>query len=725
MSVSATKSKANKSTLNRNFSELDEYAHDSYLWSLMYMVRHYKKLFSADSLTAGLPLKDGKLTPFLFVRAARRAGLSAKVVDRELEKLSPHVTPVVAITHGNEVVIITGKDEEGITVLSPTTGEERYYSRLSDFEEIYNGSLILVRSANVFETGPETFISGENWFWDTIKQFWRLYVQVVFAAIVINLIGLAAPLFIMNVYDRVVPNAAFETLWVLTIGVTLAFVFDFILKVLRGYFIDVAGRGADILLAGRLFQQVMNIRLGRHGSSAGSFANQLREFETLRDFFTSATLVTFIDLPFVLLFVGFIAMIGGSVAVVPLVAVPIVLMVSLAVQKPLKKIIEQAAKDMDAKHGHLVESINALETIKALNAQSRTQAKWEGYVGQVSKIGLRTRFLASVALNFSGFTQQMVSILVVFYGVYLISEGDMSVGALVACTILAGRAMAPLGQAVALYTRFQQSRNALESLNQIMKMEVERPDGKNFVHTDRMKGGIVFQDVSFTYPNAPLESLKHVDLQIKPGEKVGIIGRTGSGKSTILRLMLNLYNPTNGSILLDGLEIRQMDPVEFRHDMAYVPQNLMLFSGSLRENLLVANPQAKPEQVVEAANMSAVSEFVRRHPMGFDMPVGEMGGQLSGGQRQSVAIARAMVKDAPIVLMDEPTSELDNRTEDHIIRSLKEHCKDKTVVVVTHKFSMLEMVDRIIVMDFGRIVADGPKEEVLKKLQNKSVKGAG
>lgn len=699
------------------------FEHDSLLASLMYMVRYYKKLHSAESLTAGLPLKDGRLTPFLLVRAARRGSMQAKVVDRKLDKISPYVLPIVALTKENEACIITYMDEDQIHVYFPTTGKHKEFSKHSDFEKVYSGSVILIRPATMFELTSESLSTGQTWFWDTIKQFWRIYAQVILAAILINLIALASPLFIMNVYDRVVPNQAIETLWVLAIGVTIAYMFDFLLKVLRGYFIDIAGKGADILLAGRLFQQVLNIRLGKHGSSAGSFANQLREFETLRDFFTSATLVTFIDLPFVFLFIAIIAIIAGPVALVPLFAVPVVIGVSLYIQKPLKKIIEQSTQEMDAKHGHLVETLNSLETLKSLNAQSRSQAKWERYVGSVAKVGMKSRFLASLALNFAAFSQQMVSVLVVFFGVFLISDGTISMGALIAATILSGRTMAPLSQAVALYTRYEQSKQALQSLNGIMSMEVERPDGKNFVHLPKVKGEMIFSDVSFTYPNAPLESLKDINLRIKPGEKVGIIGRTGSGKSTILRLMMNLYNPNEGSILLDGIELRQLDPVDFRKYMGYIPQNLMLFSGTLRENILMGHPEASNERVAEICNLTNISDFARRHPMGLDLPVGELGSSLSGGQRQTVAIARSLLKKPDIVLMDEPTSELDNRTEEIIMRGMKDELKDKTVVVVTHKFSMLDLVDRLIVMDYGRIVADGPKEQVLEQLKKRAVKG--
>ncbi|MEC9291281.1 MAG: type I secretion system permease/ATPase [Pseudomonadota bacterium] len=701
-------------------------APDYLLAGLMYFVKHYNKLFNAESLTVGLPLQNNKLTPFLFVRAAKRAGLNARVIDRKLEELSRHVLPALVILkgEGDEVgpafVLKEMGDHGSVVLVNPVSGEEKRFASLEDFAPVYSGTMIMARPTAVHDFVTDVFRSGERWFRDTLWQFRWIYFQVAIAAVVINLIAVVSPLFVMNVYDRVVPNNAMETLTVLALGIGTAYVFDFILKVLRGYFIDTAGRGADILLSGQLYQQVLNIRLGKQGSSSGAFANQLREFESLRDFFTSATLTTLIDLPFIFVFIGVIAIIGGWVALVPLFAIPIVLFVSFTVQSPMKAIIQQAMQDLDAKHGHLVETINGLEAIKSLNMQSVMQSRWEQSVGAVARVGQRTRLLASIGQNFAGFIQQMVTVGIVVVGVFMIKGGYMSVGALVACTLLAGRTMAPLSQAVALYARYNQAMQSLETLNGIMDMEVERPDGKNFVYLGEATGQVEFKDVSFVYPNSPLESVKDMSFKIQPGEKVAVIGRTGSGKSSLLRLMLNLYNPTQGSILFDDLEIRQVDPVEVRKNIGYVPQNIILFSGTLRHNIMLSAPHATQEQLKAAVEMSGVNEFASKHPMGLDMPVGERGDSLSGGQRQAVSLARAILKEPPILLLDEPTSEMDNRTEMKLLGHLKKAIKDKTVVLVTHKYTMLDLVDRVIVMEDGRILADGPKEDVLKSLSGKN-----
>lgn len=691
---------------------------DTLLLCLNHIIKYYRFSFSEQTLLSGLPLKEGKLSPFLFVRAALRASLNAKVIERSAKNIKPETLPAVALLDNDKGVILKSKTEEGvITTVDPVTEKEKIYSSIAEFNEDYSGMIILVKPVLDQEINMDSFGGGKEWFWGVLRQFKRLYIQVGLAAIFINFTAIVSPLFIMNVYDRVVPNAAFETLWVLALGVFIAYTFDLIFKQLRGYFIDVAGRGADILLAGRLFQQVLNVRLGLHGTSSGGFANQLREFETLRDFFTSATLVTLIDLPFVFLFIGFIAILGGPIFTVPLVLGAIALIVSLSIQKPLREIIQQAVNDMDMKHGHLVETINSLETIKALGAQSRMQSTWEKVVGVVARVGLRTRFIASLGMNFTMYMQHLVSIGVVVWGVYRISEGEMTMGALIACTILSGRALAPLSQAIALYTRYHQAKASLDTLDYIMNLEVERPAGKSYVRLPKFQGAVDFKDVGFAYPSAPLDSLKNINLQIKPGERIGIIGRTGSGKSTVARLILNLYNPVSGSVLLDGLEVRQLDPAEFREQIGYVPQDILLFRGTLRENLLMSSPEATDEEMVHAAQISGVADFVQRHPMGFDMPIGERGLGLSGGQRQAVAIARAILKNPSTMIMDEPSSEMDNRSEEVLKQQLSRWLDKKTFILITHRASLLDLVDRLIVMEFGHVLLDGPKKEVLLRLQ--------
>jgi ATP-binding cassette subfamily C protein LapB len=698
---------------------------DSLQNALMYLVAHYKMRHTLASLTNGLPLEKGHMTAQLFVRAAQRAGLKAQVVDRQAEDLSPHTLPATVYLQDDTFAILEKIDDQGAYhLVEMKTGKAHTYAGAEDFADVYGGFTILTKPANAHELGQEGFRTGAEWFWGVVSQFKNLYLQVALAAVLINLLALVSPLFIMNVYDRVVPNAAFETLWVLAIGALLAYGFDFLFRQLRAYFIDAAGKGADILLASRLYQQVLNIRQGQRQSSAGAFANQLREFETLRDFFTSTTLVTLIDLPFVFFFIFVISTIGGPIALVPLFAVPVVLFVSFFVQMPLQNIVQQATNEMDNKHGHLVETIVGLETIKALGLQGVVQAKWEQFVGMTARLGTRARFLTQLGVNFALFAQQVVTVLVVVWGVYRIAAGDMTIGALVASTILVGRTMAPLSQAVALYVRYQHVAQAMRGLSEIMSLEVERRNGQNFVHMKDLKGELQAKDLGFTYPGSKLDSLVGVNFKIRPGERVGVVGRAGSGKSTMSKLLMNIYLPSTGSILVDGLEIRQLDPAELRGYISYVPQNNILFRGTLRDNLLLGNPDATNEQLIRAAEMAGVIDFARRHPMGFDMPIGEGGEGLSVGQRQAVGVARAVLKDAPLVILDDPTSEMDARSEEGIKENLaKRWLKNKTLILVTHRAPMLELVDRLIVMDYGKILADGPKQDVLEALRAGKVKG--
>ena len=701
---------------------------DSFLTCLMYTVRHYRKIVAAETLVQGLPLKEDKLSSSLYIRAARRAGLFARLVKRELDDIDAKVLPAVLLMKNGEAALAIGKEQQGEKtywkIYLPESGKIHTLSGEKKLKEIYSGQAIFMKPSSLFEMGADIFSSPKDWFWSSLKQFSPLYGQVALASVMINILALVSPLFIMNVYDRVVPNNAFETLWVLVIGITLAFMFDYILKVLRTYFIDVAGRGADILMAGRIYQQILSARLGQVGTTSGAFANQVREYETLREFFASATIVTLIDMPFVLLFIAIIASIAGPVALVPLLAIPVVLGMSFAIQKPLQKIVEDMSGRADDKHSHLIEAITSLENIKALGAEGRMQSKWEHVVGLVAKVSLKARLITSIALNGAGFIQQMVTVLIVVFGVYAISKGDMTIGALVATTILAGRTMGPLSQAAALYSRFQQSRIALNALNNIMRLETENPEGKQFVYLPEMKGDYELKNVSFTYPESPLNSLRDVSLSIKSGEKVALIGRAGSGKTTLLRLLLGLYVPDDGDISLGGIDMRQQDPATYRRRIGYVPQNTQLFKGTLRENIMMAEPMASLESVREVTMHTGVNHFARRHPMGLDMPIAEGGLNLSGGQRQTVALARAFLRETNVLLMDEPTSNLDATTEAEVMASIKAQSKNKTVIIVTHKMNLLDLVDRVIVLDDGVIVADGKKKDIIAKLQSGKLKEA-
>ncbi len=532
----------------------------------------------------------------------------------------------------------------------------------------------------------------------------------------INAFALASPLFIMNVYDRVVPNRAIETLWVLAFGALTVFLFDFLLRNLRGYFVDSAGKIADIKLAARIFEQVLGIRMAARPASAGAFANNLREFESLRDFFTSASLVTLVDLQFVMFFIAIVWLIGGPIAIVPTVAVPLVIAVGLILQMPLNRVVRRSFGEAAQKHGILVESISGLETIKSIGAEGRMQRDWEQYVGATARSATRARFLSALGVNFAAFAQNLVTVWVVIFGVYRIADGLMTVGALVACTIITGRAMAPLAQVAGLLTRYHQARAAYEALNQVMSLPSERPAQVRFVHRPELRGRVEFKNLTFSYPGQKFPALDDVSFAIGAGERVGLIGRIGSGKTTIEKLVLGLYEPERGALLLDGTDLRQIDPADLRRNIGCVPQDVFLFHGTVRDNITLGAPFADDQAVLQAAQIAGVEDFLARHPLGFDLNVGERGESLSGGQRQAVAVARALLLDPPILLFDEPTSAMDNGAEVRLKQRLEAVLAGRTLILVTHRASVLSLVERLIVLDAGRIVADGPRDEVLKAL---------
>lgn len=700
---------------------------DSLQGCILFFLKHYRINQTLTSLLAGLPLVKNRLTPQLFTRAVGQAGLVSRVVQREAKDISPHVLPaVVMLSSGRSVILKSRKTEEDgadtFTTLDTFTGDEHAYPSLAAFTEVYGGYMILVKLSLVSELTKDADDPAKAWFWSTVRQFRPLYNKVLLSALVVNIIGLGAPLFAMNVYDRVVPNQAYETLWVLAVGIFLAYVFETVFKQLRVYFVDVAGKSADILLGGKIYAQLLNLRLGEQKTSAGAFASQLRDYDSLRDFFTSSTMTALVDIPFLFVFIFVIFALGGELALLPLCALPVLLAISAIVQGPMMGLTREIAKETDMKHGHLVETIFALENIKSMGSQSFAQGRWEQLSGLTAKVGNKTRFISNIAQNAGAFVQNLAYMGVIIWGVYKIGNGDMTQGALIACTMLLGRAMAPMTTITAIFGRYAQAKNSMDMLTKFMNAPVERPQGRDFVHIGQLKGEIQFENVSFAYPGSKLDSLSNLNFTIKPGEKVGIVGRAGSGKSTITRLMLNLYNPTAGSILMDGLEIRQLDPAELRANVCYFPQNLYLFRGTLRENLLLANPEATDADIVTAVEVSGAYRLIRRHPMGFDLPVGERGELLSGGQRQAVGLARAVMQHGNMVVLDDPTSEMDSGSEAWVKERLGKWLRNRTLVLITHRPSMLDLVDRLLVIDDGKLVADGPKAEVLAMLQQNAAK---
>ncbi len=693
---------------------------------LLMLARQHDLAASEFAVTSGLPLEGGRLSPSMFDRAARRVGLRAQVVQRDLTALDGLVTPAVLLLDDDRAGLLLRPVSDGeARLLLPENPEAEIRLGMDELEGLYSGYAILASPAHRYDArtpASDDGVAEGHWFWGTLRSSWRLYRDVALASVLINLFAVASPLFVMNVYDRVVPNQALETLWVLAIGVTLIFGFDFILRGLRGRFIDVAGSKADIELSARLFERVLGLRLDARPASAGAFANNLREFDGIRDFFASLTLTALVDVPFALLFLLVIWFVAGPLVLVPLTVIPILLVYGLFMQPRLRRASEQGMRAAAQKNATLVEALVEAETVRALGVEGRLQGQLERSVAESARWSAEARQWALSAANLATFLQQMVSVGVVVFGVYLISDGLLSMGGLIAAVMLSGRAVVPLAQIAGLLTRFFQASTALQTLNEVMKMPVERPEGKVFVTRPVLQGNIEFDHVSFMYPGQELPALQDASFRIESGERVAIIGRVGSGKTTANRLIAGLYQAQKGAVRIDGVDIRQLDPGDLRHNIAYVSQDNQLLFGSIRDNLTMGIAHVDDERIVRAAALSGVAAFVNRHPLGFDMPVGEHGSMLSGGQRQAVALARALVQDAPVLLLDEPTGAMDNSSEEHIKRELSGVVQGKTLILITHRASLLELVERVIVVDAGKVVADGPKAQVLDALRAGRIK---
>ncbi|HEY8963208.1 MAG TPA: type I secretion system permease/ATPase, partial [Alphaproteobacteria bacterium] len=612
---------------------------DPLLDCLTWMAAKYGRTRSPEALVAGLPYDTRGMGPELFCEAASRLGLKTKIIERPFDAIDDAVMPCVALmgTHDACVVLSHNRKAKDVRLFVPGKGEGVLAVR--EFEKAYKGFAILVYPQPEAVTDP---ISGgrlkdvsRHWFWGLMRENKGLYRRVALAALLINFFGLAGPLFVMNVYDRVIPNAAMQTGWVLAIGILTVYIFDLLIRTLRGYFVDLAGRKIDVLAARRIFDHVLDMRLEGRPKSSGVFANMLREFESVKEFFTSATLTAFIDLPFALIFVAFVFFISPIFGLIVLGLTIGSAILSYALQKPMRYLIQKGMEAAEARHGVLVETIFGLETIKAIRADGRFRAKYGDHVGQSAVVGQTTRFFSSLTVNVALFLQQICSVLMIVSGMYLVSDGQVTLGALIAGVMLSGRATAPIAQIAGMISRYHSSKSSLATLDRIMHMPVERPEDKNFLHRPVLRGSITFDRVSFTYPNGGANALDGVSFRINDGEKVGIIGRIGSGKSTIARLMMGLYEPKDGAISIDDTDQRQIDPADLRRNFAYIPQDVILFSGTIRENITVAVPHASDAELLKAAQDAGVHDFVSRLPQGYDTPVGERGEGLSGGQRQA------------------------------------------------------------------------------------------
>ena len=695
---------------------------DDLLACLLNLTRHHGVQLTATTAIAGLPLKDGRLTPSSLKRAAGRAGLSTHVAQIALNRLSGLALPCILLTKDRGAVVIHDRQDEAFSIYSPQMGDALITVTHDKLTSVYAGYVITLTPFT--EKSGETSVAvlqskKGHWFWSVVKSLTPQYLQVGLASFLANSLAVAAPLFMLNVYDRVLPNSAFSTLWILSMGMAIVLAFELIFRVLRGKITDNAGRHADVQLASRIFDHVMRMRLDERPQSSGAFANRLREFEMVREFFSSASLIAIIDVFFIVIFLGVISLVGGPMIIIPMVAVVIVLLYGIIIQPFMMKAVRSVQDEATQKHSLLIEAITGLDTIKSANAEGEILRRWEGIVGQTARSTERVRFMSLNVVNLTMLVQQCVSVALVIFGVYLFDAGEITMGAIIAVVMLAGRAVAPLGAIATTLSRTQQSLVALRNLNDIMKTHFENEEGNYDVARAITKGDIEFSHVTFRYPGVESNCLEDVSFHIRSGEKIGIIGKVGAGKSTLVQLIASLFTPESGVIKIDGVNTSQLHTTEIRKAMGIVLQDVVLFQGTARDNIALGTPSATDEDIIRAAKLSGADSFINEHPSGFGLEVGERGQRLSGGQRQFIALARALVKDPPILLLDEPTSAMDNTSESLFMSRLQAASKNKTVILSTHRQSLLSICDKLLLVDKGKVLAFGPKEKVFAYIQSR------
>jgi len=554
----------------------------------------------------------------------------------------------------------------------------------------------------------------EHWFFGPVLACKKIYFQVIWASVLINMFALASSLYIMTVYDRVVPNNAIESLWALTSMIGVVIVFDLAMKIIRGVFVDSASARIDKRVSSALFERIARHDANLSKTATGALAGTVRNFDMLKDAFGSASFTVFADLPFIFLFIWVLYLIGGPIAIVPALIVPLVILFGLGLQPIIKRMTELSQAQGKSKQAVMVEMISALETVKTVQGISMLRNRWLNSVVHQSKSNTKTKMTSQLAAQFAQFSQQVSQVAIVVYGVFLIADGGLTMGQLIACVILSGRTMAPLGQLTGLLGRMNSALSAYKALDELLGAPSEEEERAEQVSRATIKGDVEFRNVSFTYEDQPEPVLNDISFKLNAGERLAIVGRIGSGKTTLLRLLCGLNPPDKGAVLVDNADIRHIRPDDVRRNIGVVMQNPVLFSGSIRDNILMGNPSASDEDLIEAARLSGAESFIGMLPGGFDFPLSEQGRELSVGMRQSVAIARAIVGNPNILLMDEPTAPLDSAAEAAMVENLDVVTKGLTTIFVTHRGAMLQIADKVLALENGRIAAFGPKDEVLK-----------
>ena len=695
---------------------------DPVLDCLAFLARRADRPSSPVLLRAGLALSDKGTLPFHQIEPAlEQVGMRGDPMVRRLKGWPVQRLPaILEFSEDRAAVLLEVSSGEGL-VYAPGLAEP-VWVKLEDLQAAFTGKAVSVEADPTRERAnerPWDKAKRTHWFWSEVWKERGEFWPVMMAALIVNLLALAVPLFTMNVYDRVIPNKAIPTLWVLALGVAVALAFDFALRIARSRLVDEIGRNLDAKLSQKLFEKVMNLPMASRQGSTGALAKRLSEYELVRDFFASTTVVLLVDLSFLLIFLIFITVLAGWLVIVPLVGIALMAFAGYTLQKKMGRSTIDAMADSSLQHSVLVESIAGLETLKAARAEGQMLGRWRRYSAMSAATQEQLRRTTAVAINLTSSSQQLISIGLLIGGFYRFNAGDMSMGAIIAIVMLAGRAMSPVGQFAFLMTRAKQALTTMNSLQQMMEVEDERQTSARSIVPEIRVGHVELDNLDFAYPGSSINALNAVSVKIEPGERIGIIGRVASGKSTLGRVLCGLYTPTGGVMTVDGLDSRQYHPHQLRNEFRFVAQDSELFSGTVRDNLMLGAAQADDQQLIDAVIRSGADIFLSRDAAGFDLPVGERGTRLSGGQRSLLVLARALVSPSKMLFLDEPTGAMDTQTENYFIDRLRNALAPKqTLIVSTHRHQMLNIVDRLIVIDGGRIVADGPRQEILGRLGN-------
>ncbi|WP_374523709.1 type I secretion system permease/ATPase [Sphingopyxis sp.] len=690
---------------------------DELLGAVARIAEMFERPFSEARIKKGLALDEDGFVPLdQLDHALEAVGLRCHLVRRPLAGWNRQDVPAILLLGDDRPVIVTALDDGECTVRLPAGSADIRIDR-AHLEAAYSGQGVVVRhdpASERMHERPWDEAPRQHWFWSEVRKERDQYAYVMLASLLINLLAFAMPLFTMNVYDRIIPNKAASSLWVLALGAMFAIAVEYSLRLARTGLIDEVGRGIDARLSQRLLDKVLNLPLSTQRGSTGALARRVTEYEQVRDFFASTTIVLVTDILFLFVFVGLIAVLGGWLAIVPVVAAAIMLALGWRLQRRMSAAVADSQVDASLLQTTLVETIGSLETVKACRAEGRMLGKWRRLSASNAYTQEEMRKLTATAVNLATLCQQGTSIALVMGGFYLFNAGIISMGAIIAVVMLASRSLAPVGQLAFLMTRGRQAFVTLNSLQTLMDQDDEREKGSHSITPEVRDGRLQLEHVGFRYPDTDRESLADIDLVIEPGERIGLIGRVASGKSTLGRLLCGLYDPAAGSYRIDGLESRQYDPHDLRSTLRFVGQDAELFSGTVRENLLIGAADANDAGVIEAVRRSGADGFLGRDATGFDFHIGERGARLSGGQRSFLVLARALMGPAHLLFLDEPTGAMDSQTEQLFVERLKTAVPPgQTLIVATHRMAVLGLVDRLIVMDNGRIVADGPRDAIL------------